>query len=88
LYAIQNRCGFNRVSLGVQSMDDEILKVMGRQHTVQDVYDSMIMLREANITSISIDLICGQVPGLTLSKKGGLYLTNGTKEPQRNMMAS
>jgi coproporphyrinogen III oxidase-like Fe-S oxidoreductase len=68
LYAIQNRCGFNRVSLGVQSMDDEILKVMGRQHTVQDVYDSMIMLREANITSISIDLICGQVPGLTLSK--------------------
>lgn len=68
LHAIRNHCGFNRVSLGVQSMDDEILKGMGRQHTVQDVYDSMLMLREANITSISIDLICGQVPGLTLSK--------------------
>ncbi len=68
LRSIQNRCGFNRVSLGVQSMNDDILKEMGRQHTVQDVYDSISILQEANIPSISIDLICGQVPGLTLAQ--------------------
>ena len=65
---VTNSCGFNRVSLGVQSFDDVILKLMGRQHTVTDIYQSFNLLKEVGVEQISIDLICGEVPGLTCAQ--------------------
>lgn len=51
--------GINRISLGVQSFNDEILSSIGRHHTSQDVYACIESLREVGIDNISIDLIYG-----------------------------
>ena len=47
----------NRVSLGVQTFDDKLLKKIGRMHTSQDVYDNIALLRKYGFENISIDLI-------------------------------
>lgn len=58
--------GFNRLSLGVQSFDDDLLATMGRVHRSADVYRSVEMIEQVFGTdsNYSIDLISG-VPGLT-----------------------
>jgi oxygen-independent coproporphyrinogen-3 oxidase len=61
------RCGVNRISLGVQSFDDGILKSTGRLHSSQDARDALRAIREAGFESVSIDLIYGY-PGSTLKK--------------------
>lgn len=61
--------GFNRISLGVQSFDDDILATMGRVHRSADVYRSIEMIQKVfgeEDSNYSIDLISG-VPGLTLA---------------------
>ena len=55
----------NRVSLGVQTFDDLMLKKIGRSHTAKDIYDNINRLKEAGLTNISIDLIYA-LPGQTL----------------------
>jgi oxygen-independent coproporphyrinogen-3 oxidase len=61
--------GINRFSLGVQSMDDTLLRHLGRTHTVSDIYGSIQLLHlvYGNHLHYSIDLISG-IPGLTLTK--------------------
>lgn len=61
--------GFNRISLGVQSLNDDILTTLGRVHRSSDVYDSIDMIGQVfgEDANYSIDLISG-VPGLTLPK--------------------
>lgn len=51
--------GINRVSLGVQSFDDEILKTMNRSHTSHHITKAITALQKHHITNISIDLIFG-----------------------------
>eukprot|EP00804_Cyclotella_cryptica_P020058 CCRYP_014869-RA/>CCRYP_014869-RA protein AED:0.13 eAED:0.13 QI:0/0/0/1/1/1/2/0/518 len=60
--------GFNRISLGVQSLDDAILTSLGRVHRSSDVYQSIELIRQVygEEANYSIDLISG-VPGLTLA---------------------
>ena len=58
--------GVNRVSMGVQSFRDDILRLIGRRHTAQQAVDAVHNLRSAGIDNISIDLIYG-LPGQTLS---------------------
>ena len=57
--------GFNRVSLGVQSDDDDMLKRLGRPHTYDQVLTAMKRLRKAGFHNISIDLMYG-LPGQSL----------------------
>lgn len=47
----------NRVSLGVQTFNDKLLKKIGRSHTAQDVFDNIQKLRDAGFYNITIDLI-------------------------------
>lgn len=47
----------NRVSLGVQTFNDKLLKKIGRSHTAQDVFDNIGKLRQAGFENITIDLI-------------------------------
>ena len=54
--------GINRVSMGAQTLDDNLLKTIGRTHKVDDIYDSFELLRNANINNINIDLMFG-LPG-------------------------
>lgn len=59
------QAGFNRISLGVQSLDDKVLKTLGRLHDSKGALDAIDKIREAGFTNISADLITG-VPGETL----------------------
>ncbi len=52
--------GVDRVSMGVQSMDPERLSKLGRVHSVEDVRESVAVLRKAGIQRINLDLIYGQ----------------------------
>jgi len=58
LVALQ-RCGVNRVSLGVQSFVDREAASVGRLHTRQAVLDDIAHLRAAGIANINLDLIAG-----------------------------
>jgi len=56
--------GVNRVSLGAQSFDDEVLAFLGRRHRSTDITAAVEALRAGGIHNLSLDLISA-VPGLT-----------------------
>ncbi|EUJ64478.1 coproporphyrinogen III oxidase [Listeria fleischmannii FSL S10-1203] len=58
------RSGVNRISMGVQSFNNELLKKIGRIHTVKDVYQSIRNMEEVGFENVSIDLIFS-LPGQT-----------------------
>lgn len=51
--------GFNRVSMGVQSFDDSVLRWMRRRHDAEGAVKACSLLRGAGFTNLSIDLIFG-----------------------------
>lgn len=53
------QAGVNRVSIGVQSSDAELLKLMNRQHDFNDVKQCVALFQKHGITNISIDLMYG-----------------------------
>lgn len=57
--------GVNRASFGAQTFDDTELKRLGRKHTAQDVRETIELLRKADFTNVSFDLIAG-LPRQTL----------------------
>lgn len=57
--------GVNRLSLGVQSFQDEELKTLGRIHDTEEAIRSAKMIRAAGIENFSLDLIYG-IPGQTM----------------------
>jgi len=57
--------GVNRLSFGVQSFDNELLKRLGRIHDVEDVYRSVENALAAGFSNLSLDLMFG-LPGQTL----------------------
>ena len=59
--------GINRLSIGLQSVKNENLKLLGRIHTYGDFLDSYRMAREAGFDNISADLI-SSLPGQTLEE--------------------
>lgn len=54
--------GFNRISVGVQSLNDRILRFLNRIHTSDTALEAIRMLRDAKWRSINADLIYG-IPG-------------------------
>ena len=60
------RAGFNRISIGVQSDDDAMLKKLGRPHTFHHAKQAMTFARQAGFGNISLDLMYG-LPGQTLA---------------------
>ena len=56
--------GVNRVSMGIQSFDDGILKWMNRRHTSSQAVEAYRILENVGVDNISIDLIFG-IPQLT-----------------------
>lgn len=54
--------GVNRISLGVQSWDDDLLKLLGREHSATQAEESFRALRAAGFNNINIDLMFG-LPG-------------------------
>ncbi|MGI6081347.1 MAG: radical SAM family heme chaperone HemW [Limnochordia bacterium] len=58
--------GVNRLSIGVQSLDDGLLQRLGRVHTAGEAVDSIRAARAAGFQNINIDLMFG-LPGQSLS---------------------
>ena len=56
--------GVNRISIGVESTDDNILKSINRRHTFSDVKKVVALLKENGINNINLDLILG-LPNVT-----------------------
>ena len=54
--------GVNRLSIGVQSLDDDCLKKIGRIHTAREAVESVRLAQEKGFDNISIDLMYG-LPG-------------------------
>jgi putative oxygen-independent coproporphyrinogen III oxidase len=53
------QAGVNRVSIGVQAFQDQLLQLCGRSHTVGDIYQAVELLHQGGVTNWSLDLISG-----------------------------
>ncbi|MEH6975405.1 radical SAM family heme chaperone HemW [Bacillus sp. JJ675] len=62
---VLKQAGVNRLSFGVQTFEDELLKKIGRVHEKKDVFVSFERAREAGFENISLDLMFG-LPGQTI----------------------
>lgn len=62
-----SEAGVNRLSLGVQSMHDDDLRLLERRHTVADVLASISQARAAGFTNLGVDLIYA-LPGQRLER--------------------
>ena len=51
--------GFNRISIGVQTNNDQLLKVLGRPHTFQQAKAAVAAARSAGFENVSLDLMYG-----------------------------
>jgi oxygen-independent coproporphyrinogen-3 oxidase len=66
-YRLLRGIGVNRLSIGVQSVDEGVLREMGRLHSVKDSYQAVSWARDAGFENISCDLILGW-PGETTDR--------------------
>ncbi|ESL04473.1 putative oxygen-independent coproporphyrinogen III oxidase [Catonella morbi ATCC 51271] len=55
--SIYSEAGINRVSLGLQSTDNDELKLLGRIHTYEDFLESYEMVRKSGFKNVNIDLM-------------------------------
>ncbi len=62
---VYRELGINRLSMGLQSADNEELKCLGRIHTYEDFRQVYQWVREAGFTNINVDLMSA-IPGQTL----------------------
>ena len=51
--------GVNRLSIGVQSLDDELLRLLGRRHTSQEAMDALGYAQAAGFDDVNLDLMYG-----------------------------
>ncbi|MGB7415730.1 MAG: radical SAM family heme chaperone HemW, partial [Thermosynechococcaceae cyanobacterium] len=69
LAQLQGFCGagINRISLGTQAFQDNLLQVCGRSHSVAQIYESIEMIAQVGLANFSLDLISG-LPQQTLAQ--------------------
>jgi len=75
------KAGFNRISMGIQSLHDDTLRTLGRLHDREGALNALKIARDAGFTNISGDLILG-VPGQSLDDvlcDAGMLIDNGCK---------
>ena len=59
------KAGINRISMGLQTADDRILKIIGRIHTVREFEEAYQLVRKVGFENVNIDLMFG-LPTQTL----------------------
>ena len=74
-------CGINRISIGLQSANDEELKALGRIHTCADFQKAYEMAVEAGFTNINVDLMSA-IPEQTLKSYQETLQTVLALQPQ------
>ena len=60
------KLGINRISMGVQALRPDFLKLLGRVHSKEQALQSLQTVFDAGFTNVSVDLLCG-VPGQSLA---------------------
>jgi oxygen-independent coproporphyrinogen-3 oxidase len=65
--AVLHRLGINRISLGVQSWDNDLLKLLGREHDAKQAEESFQVFRRAGFSNVNVDLMFG-LPGQTIDQ--------------------
>jgi len=63
--ALLRRVGITRISLGIQSWDDDLLKLLGREHNAKQGDESFNILRDAGFSNLNVDLMFG-LPGQSI----------------------
>lgn len=63
---VYKEAGVNRISFGLQSADDAVLKMLGRIHTFEQFKESLSVARSAGFDNINIDVMSA-LPGQSLS---------------------
>ena len=71
----------NRLSIGLQSVKDDKLRLLGRIHTYQDFVDSYELARKVGFDNISLDLI-SSIPGQTLQEWKEELETAAAQKPE------
>jgi len=56
--------GINRISIGMQTFQNELLSQIGRSHRVEDALSTFQLFRERGLSNISVDIMAG-LPGQT-----------------------
>ena len=64
---LMRHLGVTRISLGIQSWDDDLLKLLGRDHRETHLRESFQILRAAGFSNINVDLMFG-LPGQSLDQ--------------------
>lgn len=62
---VWKQCGINRLSIGLQSVDDRELKMLGRIHTFAEFLDTWKIVRTEGFRNVNVDLISA-IPGQTV----------------------
>lgn len=75
------QAGVSRLSIGLQSVHDEELQMLGRIHTYGEFLDSYRMAREAGFANINVDLISA-IPGQTVESWAETLRTIVELEPE------
>ena len=52
-------CGINRISLGIQSFNEDHLSSLGRIHNTQDIYNAIDLVKNCNFNSFNLDIMYG-----------------------------
>lgn len=53
------KSGINRISMGAQSFNNDELKILGRIHNADDIYDTYNLIRKCGFNNVSLDLMFG-----------------------------
>ncbi len=81
------RAGINRLSIGLQSADEEELKAIGRIHTWQQFLESYAAARRAGFDNVNVDIM-STLPGQTLSGyRGTLHKVLSLEPPPEHISA-
>ena len=57
--AVIQKGGVGRISVNPQTLSDDVLRSIGRHHTVEDFYRAFALARESGIPNLNVDLIAG-----------------------------
>ena len=79
--AVWKKCGVNRLSIGLQSVNDDELRMLGRIHTYGEFLNTWDTVRGAGFRNVNIDLISA-IPGQTLESWRRTLRTAAELEPE------
>ena len=70
---IMKKYGVNRISVGIQSFDSDIIKLLGRRHTKEEVFDKINLIKRY-IDNINVDIIYGAYSDISILKRDISYV--------------